>query len=79
MTEIKVALAMILQRWRLAVVPGSRIDRSVKITMGPKHGMPMVLHRQDRVFQGAEVRGNVHEMVDMTRPRQRSVVVRTAV
>jgi cytochrome P450 len=63
MAEIKVALGMILQRWRLAVVPGTRIDRQVRITMSPRHGLPMSVHPQDRRFHAVEVRGNIHSMV----------------
>lgn len=66
MTEIKITLAMILQKWRLTVVPGSRIDRTVKVTMGPRHGLPMTIHKQDRCFQKVRVHGDIHEMVDLT-------------
>lgn len=65
-TTMKIVLATVLQKLRVAVVPGARIDRAVRITMNPKFGMPMVLHAQDRNFQAAEVRGNIHEMVDHT-------------
>jgi hypothetical protein len=63
---MKVSLAMIVQRWRLPVVPGTRIDRAVKVTMGPEHGLPVVVVPQDRRFAAAPVRGNIHEMVDLT-------------
>ena len=63
---IKIALTMILQRFRLTVVPGVRIDRLVQVTMRPKYGLPMVLHRQDRQFQAVRVRGNIHDMVRLT-------------
>ncbi|KFA93180.1 cytochrome P450 [Archangium violaceum] len=63
MMELKLALAMMLQRYRLALVPGSRIDREVLITLSPKHGMPMTVHAQDRRFTRAPWRGNVREML----------------
>jgi cytochrome P450 len=66
--EIKVALGMILQRWRPSVVPGTRIDRQVRITMSPRRGLPMILHPQDRRFRAVEVRGNVHAMVKLEGP-----------
>ncbi len=66
MAELKIVLALALQRWRPAVVQGTRIDRTVKITMGPKNGLPIVLHPQDFKFRAADVRGNIHDMVDMT-------------
>jgi cytochrome P450 len=67
MIEIKIVLALILQRYRLAVRPGARIDRHVKITMSPKYGMPMIVAPQDRQFakSKAGVRGNIHEMVEL--------------
>lgn len=63
---MKVSLPMILQRYRLAVVAGARIDRAFKVTLTPKHGMPMIVSRQDRQFTKATVRGNIHEMVDLS-------------
>jgi cytochrome P450 len=66
MTVMKVVLAVVLQRFRLSVVPESRIDRLVHVTMRPKSGMPIVLHRQDRRFHAVPVQGNIHEMVRLT-------------
>jgi cytochrome P450 len=66
MSVIKIALTMILQRFRLAVVPGARIDRLVQVTMRPKYGMPMTVHQQDRRFHAVPVTGNIHEMVRLT-------------
>ena len=60
-------VAMIVQRFRLTVAHGSRIDRSVHITLAPKHGMPMHLARQDGRFAASAVSGNVHEMVNLSR------------
>lgn len=64
MMEMKIALAMLIQRYRLALLPNARIDRSVAITMSPRDGMPMRVCTQDRCFEPAVVlRGNVREMV----------------
>jgi cytochrome P450 len=68
MAEIRLALVKIMQRFRLSVVPGSRIDRKVRVTMNPAFGLPMTIHRQDRAFQTAPVRGQIHEMVDLPAP-----------
>jgi len=65
--EIKIVLAMLLQRYRFELVSGARIDRLVTATMGPRNGVPMVIRRQDRQFThgvGA-ARGNVREMVTL--------------
>jgi cytochrome P450 len=64
--EMKLVLAMLMQRFRLELVPGAQIDRSVTITMGPRQGMPMIIHQQDRQFaRPAALRGNVREMVQI--------------
>jgi cytochrome P450 len=65
MQTLKIALAVILQRFRLEVVPDARIDRQVTTTLWPRHGLPMRLHRQDRGFTSTPVCGNIHEMVDL--------------
>jgi len=66
MLESKIVLAMILQRYRLALTPDARIDRFLNITLSPQPGMPMLVHPQDRAFEKsrATVRGNIREMVD---------------
>ncbi|HKD35910.1 MAG TPA: cytochrome P450 [Pirellulales bacterium] len=63
--EIKIALAMILLRHRLSVVPDITINRRVQVMMSPKRGLPMAVHHQDRCFGSAPVRGNIHEMVEL--------------
>ena len=68
MMEIKIALAMLLQRFRVERTPKARIDRRVAITMAPKHGVPMVIRRADGAWSAARrslppVRGNVREIV----------------
>jgi cytochrome P450 len=62
--EIKTVLAMVLQRFRLAVAPGARIDRTYRLSLEPLEGMPMVVSKQDRRFTRNEIRGNIHEMID---------------
>ncbi len=64
---VKTALAMTLPRWRFTVRANARIDRHVIVAMEPKHGMPMTVEPQDRQFRVAEVRGDIHEMVDLRR------------
>jgi cytochrome P450 len=64
--EIKLVLAILLQRFRLALPPRARVDRSVTITMRCEPGLRMRLHAQDRDFAaGARgVRGDICEMVE---------------
>jgi cytochrome P450 len=64
MMEIKVILSMILQRYRLQLLPNSRIDREVNMLMAPRK-MPMTLFKQDYNLYKTTVKGNVHEMVHL--------------
>jgi cytochrome P450 len=67
MMEMKIVLAMLLQRFRFELVPGSRIDPAITITMAPKYGLPMILHPADGRFSDnrRDVRGKVSTMVDL--------------
>ncbi len=70
MMEIKIALAMLLQRFRVERAPRARIDRRVAITMAPKHGVPMIIRRADGAWAAARralspVRGDIREIVDL--------------
>ena len=67
MMEIKIVLAMLLQRYRLEFVPQKPIDRSGIIVMAPKHGLSLGVHPQDRQFHlgVGVVQGNVREMVQL--------------
>ena len=65
---LKVALPMILQRFRLTVVPGARIDRRSTLTLGPRFGIPMLIENQDRRFTASPVAGDIHEMVELPYP-----------
>lgn len=67
MQELKVILALVLQRHRLEFLPEKRIDRLIHVTMTPRNGMPMMVHTQDREFKRGVggVRGNIREMVNL--------------
>jgi cytochrome P450 len=65
MQEIKIVLAMILQRFRLELVPRSVIERRVTMTLSSRNGLPMILHPQDRRFAASPWRGNVREMLTL--------------
>ena len=72
MMEIKVALAMTLQRFRVERLAGTRTDRRVAITMAPKHGMRMRIRRADHAWAAARrslpaVRGDIHDLVELPR------------
>ncbi len=67
MLELKLVLAMILQRYRLSHVPGQKVDRCGHIVMTPKRGLKMAVHELDgRWNEGVgRVRGNVCTMVKL--------------
>lgn len=67
MLEIKLVLAILLQRYRVASLPHQQVDRSGVIVLAPKGGLPLQLHPQDRQFATAvnPVQGNIREMVTL--------------
>jgi cytochrome P450 len=62
---LKVALTMILQRFRLSVVPGTRIDPHVRVTMVSRKPIPVELHPADGRFACAPVSGRIHDLVTL--------------
>lgn len=64
MMELRLVLPTILQRFRLSVPPGTRVDRSGTLLSLPKHRLPMTVSPQDRQFASPGVRGNIHDIVD---------------
>ena len=61
--EIKVVLAMLLQRYRLAVVPNARIEPKGS-DLHPAYGMHMRIIQEDRRFERVPVRGSIHRLVE---------------
>ncbi|WP_410961705.1 cytochrome P450, partial [Salmonella sp. SAL4457] len=59
---IRIALAKILSRFRLTVVPGSDIGVHVESTrLVPTNGLPMEIHSADGQFESSPIAGNVQE------------------
>ena len=63
---INLVVAMIVQRFRFCMVPNSRVSRTLRVTLAPKYGLPMLVLPKNTKTKAAPVRGNVHEMVDLT-------------
>jgi cytochrome P450 len=63
---VRIALAVILSRFRFEMVPGARVDTRVRgITLGAKDGIPMRLVAPGgRFAPPAPLRGDLHAMVD---------------
>lgn len=63
--EMKIILAMLLQRFRPSLVPGSRVDRAQRISLVPSHGLPMRLHPSGTSLAAPQVKGNIHQSVTL--------------
>ena len=64
LSVVKVALAAIMTRFRVSVVPDTRIDYRIAITMAPRGGLPIELHPADGKWGQVPIRGQVGELVD---------------
>jgi cytochrome P450 len=62
---VRMVLATLLQRFRLTMVPGTRVDRYVTTILSPRHPMPMRLDPPGPAYVASLVTGDVHDMVDL--------------
>jgi cytochrome P450 len=62
---IKMAIARILPKWKIDVVPHTKVDRHLGISLGPRNGIPVILSRQDRDLRKSTLTGNIHDMVEL--------------
>jgi cytochrome P450 len=60
---LKVAVAAILTRYRIALRPGTRIDYKVRVALTPRAAIPAVLLRQDGMFAASSIRGGIRNLV----------------
>jgi cytochrome P450 len=60
---VKMALASILMRYRVAIPTGTRIDYQVRIALSPRGRVPAVLHPADGNFAQAAFCGTIRELV----------------
>jgi cytochrome P450 len=63
---VKVALATILSRFRIGIVPNTRIDYQVVITMKPRNGLAAILHPADGRWAAVPVKGRIRNIVDFS-------------
>lgn len=61
--EIRVVLALLLQRFRPVLVDGTTVDRHTSVVLSPHPGLPMVLRPRGERVTAPTVRGRVREMV----------------
>ena len=60
---LKVAVAAILTRFRVALAPNTRIGYKVRIALSPNRNIPATLHRQDGAFAGSSIQGSIRKLV----------------
>ena len=60
---LKVAVATIMTRYRIALEPGTRIDYNVGVALTPRRGIPAVLHRHNGAFAASSIRGKIRDLV----------------
>ena len=46
MMEAQIVLAVLAQRYRLDMVPGHPVEPQAMISLRPRFGLPMTVHRQ---------------------------------
>lgn len=65
--QLRLMVAMIVQRWRLESVAGSKIDVKTNVVISPKGGLPMTVRPMDGRFEESRqpVQGFIREMVDL--------------
>ncbi|MBI3653793.1 MAG: cytochrome P450 [Acidobacteria bacterium] len=65
MLEMKMVLAILLQRYRVAVPPNLRIDHIFQLSLRPRKGLLMSVAATDSRCARSPVTGNVHALVEL--------------
>ena len=65
MMEMKIVLAMLLQKFHFTLIPNQRIDRVGLMGSFPKYGIKMKINKLDRKFIKVPVKGNIHKLADI--------------
>jgi len=63
--EMKISLAILLQKYHFTLMPDQRIDRVGLTGSLPKHGIRMRIEKRGAKFSKVPVRGNIHKMVEL--------------
>lgn len=63
--EVKVVIASLLQRYRLELPEGLRVDCKETFALQPKRPLMMTVRPQDRQFKLTKVKGNIHHLLDL--------------
>jgi cytochrome P450 len=63
MMQLKIALTILLKRYRFALKPGTKVDCAGFNSIRPIHGLPMTLRQTDEEIQPIPFDGNVRKIV----------------
>lgn len=64
MLQLKIALSILLTRFRFTLKPGSKVDYAGMNAIRPRHDLPMILHRPGEALQPVAFQGNVKKLVN---------------
>ncbi|HLT34797.1 MAG TPA: cytochrome P450 [Enhygromyxa sp.] len=63
---LRLMLCLVLRRWLVSVTDDARVSyKTAGVTMGPKRGLRLRLLARDRLPSRVEVRGNIHQLVEL--------------
>jgi cytochrome P450 len=65
MMEMKIALAMLLQKFHFTLIPSQRIDRVGLVGLRPRYGIKLKIDQPGGKFSKVPMRGNIHKLVDL--------------
>jgi cytochrome P450 len=63
--QLKIVLTLLLQRYHVTIPPGTKIETQMKITLSPRHGLPVRLAPRSEPFTRSEVSGNIRQFVEL--------------
>lgn len=66
LVELKLILAQVVQRYRLALAPGVQIDRAARLTLWPRAGLPMIITRPAQPMIRRAAHGTIGDLVTLS-------------
>jgi cytochrome P450 len=63
MMQLKIAMSILLKRFRFTLKPGTRVDYTGMNAIRPKHGLPMLLHTVYEKIDPVPFEGNIKKLV----------------
>ncbi len=66
MLEMKIAVALIVQRFSPEVIDGTRVDFELKPALAPRNGIPVVLRSPSERPRAARLYGEIHDAVTLS-------------